>query len=153
MVRFAQRVRSIEPSPTVHISDLIAEMKARGEKVLSLAIGEPDFPTPAHIVDAAKKALDADFTKYTPAPGIRELREAVAEKSQKEKRIPDKPENVLVAPTKHTLFMTCMALLDRGDEAIIPDPGRVSYAPRRSLASARPVPIQSADDDRVVPYA
>src|SRR5438876_999413 len=74
MVHFAKRVRSIESSPTVHIGDLIAEMKARGEKVLSLAIGEPDFPTPAHIVDAAKKALDADFTKYTPAPGIRGLR-------------------------------------------------------------------------------
>src|SRR2546425_13094099 len=151
MVRFAQRVRSIEPSPTVHIGDLIAEMKARGEKVLSLAIGEPDFPTPAHIVDAAKKALDADFTKYTPAPGIRELREAVAEKSQKENRIPAKPENVLVAPTKHTLFMTCMALLDTGDEAIIPDPGWVSYAPMASLAGAKPVPIRAADEDGFVP--
>src|SRR3989440_244975 len=119
MVHFAKRVRSIESSPTVHIGDLIAEMKARGEKVLSLAIGEPDFPTPAHIVDAAKKALDADFTKYTPAPGIRELREAVAEKVQKENRIPAKPENVLVAPTKHTLFMTCMALLGADHDLIL----------------------------------
>src|SRR2546423_1154668 len=153
MVLFAQRVRSIEPSPTVHIGDLIAEMKARGEKVLSLAIGEPDFPTPAHIVDAAKKALDADFTKYTPAPGIRELREAVAEKVQKENRIPAKPENVLVAPTKHTLFMTCMALLDTGDEAIIPDPGWVSYAPMVTLAGARPVPVHAADGEGFVPAA
>src|SRR6058998_486271 len=151
MVRFAQRVRSIEPSPTVHIGDLIAEMKARGEKVLSLAIGEPDFPTPAHIVDAAKKALDADFTKYTPASGIRELREAIAEKSQKDNRIPAKPENVLVAPTKHTLFMTCMALLDSGDEAIIPDPGWVSYAPMVTLAGARPVPVRAADEEGFVP--
>src|SRR3989475_1011919 len=150
MVHFAKRVRSIESSPTVHIGDLIAEMKARGEKVLSLAIGEPDFPTPAHIVDAAKKALDADFTKYTPAPGIRELREAVAEKVQKENRIPAKPENVLVAPTKHTLFMTCMALLDTGDEAIIPDPGWVSYAPMVTLAGARPVPVAAADDEGFV---
>src|SRR5213596_1345258 len=153
MVHFAKRVRSIESSPTVHIGDLIAEMKARGEKVLSLAIGEPDFPTPAHIVDAAKKALDADFTKYTPAPGIRELREAVAEKVQKENRIPAKPENVLVAPTKHTLFMTCMALLDTGDEAIIPDPGWVSYAPMVTLAGARPVPVHAADDEGFVPAA
>ena len=153
MVHFAKRVRSIESSPTVHIGDLIAEMKARGEKVLSLAIGEPDFPTPAHIVDAAKKALDADFTKYTPAPGIRELREAVAEKVQKENRIPAKPENVLVAPTKHTLFMTCMALLDTGDEAIIPDPGWVSYAPMVTLAGARPVPVHAGDDEGFVPAA
>src|SRR5207253_541466 len=153
MVHFAKRVRSIQSSPTVHIGDLIAEMKARGEKVLSLAIGEPDFPTPAHIVDAAKKALDADFTKYTPAAGIRELREAVAEKVQKENHIPAKPENVLVAPTKHTLFMTCMALLDTGDEAIIPDPGWVSYAPIVTLAGARPVPVHAADDQGFVPAA
>src|SRR6266480_783224 len=107
MVHFAKRVRSIEASPTVHIGDLIADMKARGEKVLSLAIGEPDFPTPAHIV----------------------------------------------APTKHTLFMTCMALLDTGDEAIIPDPGWVSYAPMVTLAGARPVPVHAADDEGFVPAA
>ena len=153
MARFAKRVLSIESSPTVHIGDLIAEMRARGEKVLSLAVGEPDFPTPAHIVEAAKKALDEGYTKYTPAPGIRELREAIAEKSQKENRIPAKPENVLVAPTKHTLFMTCMALLDSGDEAIIPDPGWVSYAPMVTLAGARPIPVTAADDEGFVPSA
>lgn len=153
MARFAKRVLSIESSPTVRISDMIAEMKGRGEKILSLAIGEPDFPTPAHIVEAAKKALDAGFTKYTPAAGIRELREAIAGKSQKENRIPAKPENVLVAPTKHTLFMTCMALLDAGDEAIIPDPGWVSYAPMITLAGARPVPVRAADEDGFVPTA
>lgn len=153
MARFAKRVLSIEPSPTVRLGALITEMKSRGEKVLSLAIGEPDFPTPAHIVDAAKEALDADFTKYTPAPGIRELREAIAEKSQKENRIPARPENVLVAPTKHTLFMTCMALLDSGDEAIIPDPGWVSYAPMVTLAGARPVPVRAADGEGFVPSA
>src|SRR3990172_2365123 len=151
MARFAKRVLSIESSPTVRISDMITEMKRRGQKILSLAIGEPDFPTPAHIVDAAKKALDADFTKYTPAAGIRELREAIAEKSVRENRIPATPENVLVAPTKHTLFMTCMALLDTGDEAIIPDPGWVSYAPMVTLAGAKPVPVRAADEDGFVP--
>jgi aspartate aminotransferase len=153
MTRFAKRVRSVESSPTVRLSDLITEMKGRGEKVLSLAIGEPDFPTPAHIVDAAKEALDAGFTKYTPAAGIRDLREAIAEKCQAENRIPAKPENVLVAPTKHTLFMTCMALLDSGDEAIIPDPAWVSYAPMVTLAGARPVPVRAADEDGFVPSA
>ena len=151
--RFAKRVLAIEPSATVRISDLVTTLKARGQQILSLAIGEPDFPTPAHIVDAAKKALDADFTKYTPAPGIRELREAIAEKSEKENRIPAKPENVLVAPTKHTLFMTCMALLDAGDEAIIPDPGWVSYAPMVRLAGAKPIPVRAADEEGFVPSA
>ena len=153
MARFAKRVLSIESSPTVRISELVTEMKARGEKVVSLAIGEPDFPTPAHIVEAAKKALDDGYTKYTPAPGIKELREAIAEKSQKENKIPAKPENVIVAPTKHTLFLTCMALLDRGDEALIPDPGWVSYGPMVTLAGAKPVPVRAADEDRFVPSA
>jgi len=153
MARFAKRVLSVESSPTVRLSDLITEMKARGEEVLSLAIGEPDFPTPAHIVEAAKKALDDGFTKYTPATGIKELREAIAEKSKTENRIPATPQNVLVAPTKHTLFMTCMALLDAGDEALIPDPGWVSYGPMVTLAGARPVPVRAADEDGFVPSA
>ena len=151
MVRFAKRVTSIESSPTVRIGDLVTEMKARGEKILSLSVGEPDFPTPAHIVEAGKKALDDGFTKYTPSVGIKELREAVAEKSVKENGIPAKPGNVLVAPTKHTLYMTCMALLEPGDEAIIPDPGWVSYGPMVVLAGAKPVPVRAADEDGFVP--
>src|SRR5439155_25971594 len=83
MARFAKRVLSIEPSATVRISDLITDLKARGEKILSLAIGEHDFPTPTHIIDAAKKALDDGLTKYTPAPGVRALRDAIVETSQK----------------------------------------------------------------------
>src|SRR5438128_3609657 len=67
MARFAKRVLSIEPSPTVRISDLIAESQGQGKKILSLAIGEPDFPTPGHIIEAAKKALDDGYTKYTAA--------------------------------------------------------------------------------------
>src|SRR6266487_1271886 len=153
MARFAKRVLSIESSPTVRISELVTEMKARGEKVVSLAIGEPDFPTPAHIIEAAKKALDDGYTKYTPAPGIRELREAIAEKSRTDNKIPAMAENVIVAPTKHTLFLTCMALLDRGDEALIPDPGWVSYGPMVTLAGAKPVPVGAADEDGFVPSA
>ncbi|HYM39705.1 MAG TPA: pyridoxal phosphate-dependent aminotransferase [Thermoplasmata archaeon] len=153
MVRFAKRVTSIESSPTVRLSNLVTEMKARGEEILSLSVGEPDFPTPTHIVEAAKKALDEGFTKYTSSVGIRELREAIAEKSGKENRIPAKPENVLVSPTKHTLYMTCMALLEAGDEAIIPDPGWVSYGPMVVLAGARPVPVRAADEEGFVPTA
>jgi len=151
MVRFAKRVTSIEPSATIRLGNLVTEMKGRGETVLSLSVGEPDFPTPAHIVEAAKKALDDGFTKYTSSTGIKELREAIAEKSVVENGIPAKPENVLVAPTKHTLFMACMSLLEAGDEAIIPDPGWVSYAPMVQLAGARPVPVRAADEEGFVP--
>lgn len=151
MVRFSKRVTSIESSPTVRLGNLVTEMKARGEKVLSLSVGEPDFPTPAHIVEAGKKALDEGFTKYTSSVGIKDLREAIAEKSVKENRISARPEDVLVAPTKHTLYMTCMALLDPGDEAILPDPGWVSYGPMVVLAGARPVPVRAADEEGFVP--
>ncbi|MFA5895486.1 MAG: pyridoxal phosphate-dependent aminotransferase [Thermoplasmata archaeon] len=151
MVRFAKRVTSIESSPTIRLGNLVAEMKGRGEKVLSLSVGEPDFPTPAHIVDAAKEALDEGFTKYTPSTGIKELREAIAEKSVRENQIPARPENVLVAPTKHTLYMACTALLEAGDEALIPDPGWVSYAPMVQLAGAKPVPVRAADEVGFVP--
>ena len=151
MARFAKRVTSIESSPTVRLGNLVAEMRARGEPVLSLSVGEPDFPTPAHIVEAAKKALDAGHTKYTPSLGIPELRQAVAEKSVRENGIPATPEHVLVAPSKHALYMACMALLDPGDEAILPDPGWVSYAPIVELAGARPVPVRAADEDGFVP--
>jgi len=150
MARFAKRVTSIEPSPTVRLGNLVSEMKARGEKVLSLSVGEPDFPTPKHIVDAAKEALDEDFTKYTPSMGIPELRQAIAEKSRKEDMIPATAENVLVAPTKHALFMACVALLERGDEAILPDPGWVSYAPMVRLAGAKPVPVRAAEEEGFV---
>ena len=151
MARFASRVTSIESSPTIRLSDLVTQMRARGEKILSLSIGEPDFPTPAHIVEAGKKALDDGFTKYTPSVGFKDLREAIAEKSVAENRIPATAGNVLVAPTKHTLYMTCMALLDAGDEAIIPDPGWVSYGPMVVLAGARPVPVRAADEESFVP--
>ena len=153
MARFATRVTSIESSPTVRIGNLVADLKAKGETVLSLSVGEPDFPTPAHIVDAAKKALDEGYTKYTPSLGFGDLREAIAEKSRRENRIPATAEDVLVAPTKHTLFMTCMALLETGDEALIPDPGWVSYAPMVRLAGATPVPLRAADEDGFVPTA
>jgi len=150
MARFAKRVTSIESSPTVRLGNLVAEMRARGETILSLSVGEPDFPTPSHIVEAAKKALDDGFTKYTPSLGIPELRQAIAEASVKENGIPAKPENVLVSPTKHTLFLACMALLDSGDEAILPDPGWVSYDPMVRLAGARPVPVRAADEEGFV---
>jgi aspartate aminotransferase len=151
MARFAKRVLAVQASPTVRLSDLVSQLKSKGEKILSLAIGEPDFPTPAHIVAAAKKALDDGYTKYTPAMGIPELREAVAEKSVKDNRIPATAENVLIAPTKHALYETCMALLQEGDECLIPDPGWVSYGPMVELASATPVPVAAADEEGFVP--
>ncbi|MFQ5838695.1 MAG: pyridoxal phosphate-dependent aminotransferase [Thermoplasmata archaeon] len=143
----AERMAEVKGSPTVRLSGLVAELKAKGEDIISLAIGEPDFPTPPHIVQAAKEALDEGFTKYTPSPGIPELREAIADKSRAENGIPCGPEHALVSPTKHALFATVLAFTGPGDEVLLPDPGWVSYLPMVQLAGARAIPVPCSPED------
>ena len=139
----ASRLKPITPSPTVRLAAVVNEMKRRGEDVVSFSVGEPDFPTPAHIVDAAKKALDDGWTKYVASAGILQLREAIADTMKRENGIPCSPDGVIVAPTKHTIFLAIMGLVDPGDEVLFPDPGWVSYAPIVHLAGARPVPVRA----------
>ncbi len=150
MARVAARVKSLSPSATVRLGALVGELRAKGEDIVSLSVGEPDFPTPQRIVDAAKRALDAGDTKYVSSYGIAELRDAIAEKSRRDNAIPAQRENVLVTITKHGLFLAAMALLEPGDEAILPDPGWVSYGPIVSLAGGTPVPVRAADEDGFV---
>lgn len=137
----ARRTAAVTPSATVRLGALVADARARGEKILSLSVGEPDFPTPPHIVEAAKKALDDGFTKYTNPMGIPELREAIAATAATTNRIPAKATDVMVTPTKHAVYCAIMALVDPGDEVILPDPGWVSYAPMVRLAGGVPVPV------------
>lgn len=141
----ASRLKPITPSPTVRLGALVNEMKARGEDLVSFSVGEPDFPTPPHIVTAAKTALDAGMTKYVAPQGVLALREAIAEKMKRENSVPCDPEGVIVAPTKHALFIALMGLVDAGDEVLFPDPGWVSYAPMVQLAGGRPVPVVADD--------
>src|SRR5213594_2289407 len=135
----ASRVKAIQPSPTVRLGTLAMDLQAKGELVENLSIGEPDFPTPAHIDEAP-------MTKYVSSLGLRELREAIAEKSRRENGIPANADNILVAPTKHCLFLAIMALVEPGDEVLMPDPGWVSYDPMTRLAGGRPVPVPAADE-------
>ena len=147
MKAVASRVKAIQPSPTVRLGTLTKELQGKGERVENLSIGEPDFPTPAHIVEAAKRALDdVPMTKYVSSLGLRELREAIAEKSRRENGIPAQPDNVIVAPTKHALFLALAALVESGDEVLMPDPGWVSYDPMTRLLGGRPVPVPAADE-------
>jgi aspartate aminotransferase len=139
----AARLADVTPSATVRLAGLVAEMRARGEPVISFSVGEPDFPTPRHIVAAAQRALDEGHTKYTPSPGIPPLREAIAERVREDNGIPASPNDVLVAPTKHTLFMACAALVDPGDEVVLPDPAWVSYVPMIRLAGGVPVRVRA----------
>jgi aspartate aminotransferase len=139
----AKRMSKIKPSGTVKIANLVSQMKARGENVISFNVGEPDFDTPAHVVEAAKKALDSGFTHYTPSNGIPELREAIAQHCW-ETGIQCKAENVMVTPCKQAIFMTMLATIDNGNEVLIPEPAWVSYGPCVSVAGGKPVPIQTS---------
>ena len=146
MHHISSRVKSVSGSPTVRLAGMVADMRAKGQQIISFSIGEPDFPTPAHIVEAAKKALDEGFTKYTGSAGISELRQAIAEKSSRENGIPAKPENVLVSPAKHCIFIAVTSLVDSGDEVIIPDPCWISYEPIVRLAGGKPVLLKATEE-------
>ena len=147
----ASRVKAIGASPTVRLGILANELRAKGQDVINLGVGEPDFPTPAHIIAAGQKAMaEIGMTKYVSSMGLRELREAIAEKSRRENGIPAQHDNVLVAPTKHCLFLAIMSLVEPGDEVLMPDPGWVSYDPMVRLAGGRPVAVPAADEDGFV---
>ncbi len=152
---FAARMDRIVGSATVAISNLVAQKRREGADILSLGLGEPDFGTPEHVREAAKAALDAGHTHYTPGPGIPELREAVARFHRDLNGIPCEASNVLATPTKQAVMMSILALADKGDEVLLPDPAWVSYAPitEWAHATAVPVPLDSSDRFRMTPDA
>lgn len=124
------------------------ELKAQGKAVISLAVGEPDFPTPEHIKDAAKAALDANFTKYTPVPGIPELRDAVAGYFKRFYAVDAPREAVIVSNGgKHALFNLFLSLLNTGEEVLIPAPYWVSYPDMVLLAGGVPVAVPTDIED------
>ncbi|MDR1855880.1 MAG: pyridoxal phosphate-dependent aminotransferase [Desulfovibrio sp.] len=146
-MRFAQRLNSIKPSLTLAVNAKAMELKAQGVKVTSLAIGEPDFPTPQHIKDAAKAAIDADFTKYTAVPGIPELRTAVGAYMEREFGVAVPMESVIVSVGgKHAGYNLMQALLDPGDEVLIPSPYWLSYPPMVELADGVAVTVHAGAD-------
>ncbi len=136
----AKRLQNITESATLRISNLANELKSQGKDIISFSLGEPDFTTPSHIIDAAKASLERGETHYTPSPGIPELRKAIAEKLKKENKIETKPGNIIVTPgAKQAIFEVILSVLREGDEAILFDPAWVSYDPCIQLAGARTV--------------
>ena len=126
--RIAKRMASISPSLTLAISAKAKAMKEAGESVISFGVGEPDFNTPTPIIDAAKTALDAGHTKYTPSSGLLTLRKAICEKLERENGISYEPSQIIVSNgAKHSIFNVCYAILDEGDEVIIPAPYWLTY--------------------------
>ncbi len=142
-------------SATVAISNKVAEMKRAGVDMVSFSMGEPDFDTPQHVKDAAKKALDEGKTKYTPGPGIPELREAIAAAHARDNGIPCEARHVLATPTKQAVMMAILATADQGDEVLLPDPAWVSYEPLVEWAHAKAVPVPCDADNgfRMTPEA
>ncbi|MEF8812507.1 MAG: pyridoxal phosphate-dependent aminotransferase [Halovenus sp.] len=134
---FADRVQRVEPSATLAISNKAAELEAEGIDVVDLSVGEPDFDTPENVKRAAKEAMDAGETGYTPSPGIPALREAIAEKLAGDGLDQYGPENVMVTPGgKQGLFEVFQTLLQEGDEVVLLDPAWVSYEAMARIAGA-----------------
>jgi len=153
-LHLAARMAALEPSATMAMAARAGAMKAAGVDVIDLSVGEPDFPTPEHICRAGAEAIAAGFTKYTPAPGIPALRKAVAEDYTRRSGLAISPGQVVVSNgAKHALHNVFTALLNEGDEVIVPAPYWVSYAELIKLAGGRPVLIETdiADDFKLRP--
>ena len=142
----SQRVQQIKPSPTLSINAKAKALKASGADILNFSVGEPDFDTPKHILEAGKAAIDAVFTRYTAVPGILELREAIAKRFSQERGWQYDPDQIQVScGGKHGLYNMIQALFNPGDEVLIPTPYWVSYPPMVQLAGATPVPVPLAE--------
>jgi hypothetical protein len=142
----SQRALSAQPSPTLALTARAQELRRQGVDVLSFTAGEPDFDTPDFAKTGALEAIHAGYTKYTPTPGILPLREAIAEKFERENNLRYAPDQIVVScGAKHSLFGAFMALLDPGDEVIVPTPCWVSYPEQVRLMGATPV-LVSADE-------
>jgi aspartate aminotransferase len=136
----SRRVQRVKPSPTMAVTARAARLKAQGKDVIGLGAGEPDFDTPAHIAQAGLDAIKKGFTRYTSVDGIDELKDAIIAKFQRDNALTYERSQILVSSgAKQTLFNLCMALLDPGDEAVIPAPYWVSYPDMVMLADGHPV--------------
>ncbi|HTP38130.1 MAG TPA: pyridoxal phosphate-dependent aminotransferase [Steroidobacteraceae bacterium] len=136
----ARRVKRVKPSPTLAVTALAAKLRAEGKDILSLSAGEPDFDTPAHIAAAGIEAIRQGFTRYTAVDGIPELKDAIIAKFKRDNGLNYERNQILVSTgAKQTIYNLCMAVLDSGDEAIIPAPYWVSYPDMVMLADGVPV--------------
>ena len=147
-MKLSKRAHMIKPSPTLAITAKAKAMRAQGIDVISFSAGEPDFDTPQHIKAAAIAALQEGFTKYTPAGGIDELKQSICAKLQQDNSVQYQKENILVScGGKHSFYNVMQALIDEGDEVIIPAPYWVSYPPMVSLAGGQPIVLPTLEQD------
>ncbi len=138
----ASRLDRIKPSPTIAVTQKARDLKAQGRDVIGLGAGEPDFDTPGHIIEAAYKAMKDGKTRYTPVPGVPELREAICEKFKRDNDLTYTPDQITVGcGGKQVIYNAMVATLEEGDEVIIPAPYWVSYTDIVLLCGGRPVAV------------
>ncbi|MBP3730512.1 MAG: pyridoxal phosphate-dependent aminotransferase [Mailhella sp.] len=144
-MKFAERMKNIYPSATMAINTKTMELKAQGIKVISLAVGEPDAEVPMHIREAAKKAIDENFSKYTPVNSIPEFREAVCHYYKRQYGVDAKKENVIITNGgKQSLVDTMLVLLNDGDDVLLPCPYWTSYPDMIRIAGGNPVLVPAS---------
>lgn len=154
MNHVSNRVQSLAPSQTLAMSQKSNELKAQGVDVINLSVGEPDFNTPEHIKEAAKRAVDENYTFYTPVPGYMTLRKAISEKLKKENGVDFAPEQIVVSGgAKQSLCNVVLSVINPGDEVIIPTPAWVSYVEMVHLAEGKNVlvPATIEQDFKITP--
>jgi aspartate aminotransferase len=140
IIPLAERIKQIKPSPTLSVDAKAKALKAAGADILNFSVGEPDSDTPQHVREAGKAAIDAGFTRYTPVPGILELREAICRRFAEDRGWQYEPDQIQVScGGKHGLFNMAQVLFNPGDEVLIPAPYWVSYPPIIQLAGGNPV--------------
>lgn len=144
MTKLSDRLNRLAPSATLAMSQKSGEMKAQGIDVINMSVGEPDFNTPDHIKEAAKKAIDENYSRYSPVPGYIELRKAIVEKLKKENGLEYSTNEILVSNgAKQSVCNTVMALVNDGEEVIIHAPYWVSYPQMVKLAGGEPVIVEA----------
>ena len=144
MTKLSDRLNRLAPSATLAMSQKSGEMKAQGIDVINMSVGEPDFNTPDHIKEAAKKAIDENYSRYSPVPGYIELIKAIVEKLKKENGLEYSTNEILVSNgAKQSVCNTVMALVNDGEEVIIPAPYWVSYPQMVKLAGGEPVIVEA----------
>lgn len=147
MIQLSDRIQKVKPSATLAITAKAAELRASGKNIISLSVGEPDFETPKAAREAGIEAINSGFTRYTAVAGIPELRKAVAEKFKKDNDLDYEPEDILVSTGgKQCLYNLLQAMINPGDEVIIPAPYWVSYPDMVLLAEGTPVFIEATAD-------
>ena len=147
MQKVSQRLSRLSESATLAMARMSRELKSQGHDVIALSLGEPDFNTPDFIKLAAKKAVDDNYSHYTPVPGLQTLREAICTKLKRDNHLDFKPQEIVVSTgAKQSIANLCLSLLNRGDEVLLPAPYWVSYYELVKLGEATPVVIPTSID-------